>query len=141
MAAMQPHRRGLPEKDRLSEKAISVLGRLNLFGRISDEMLEAGRKYAATVNAYRAVIGAVDPLMQPIPGFGRVISDEEAKRRTVAYNDSIEAIGYMVFGSLKPAKAVSKAAVYDDPAYGSFQDLHLGLSTLAKFYGLTGRNR
>lgn len=134
LAALQPHRRALPEKHRLSEKAVTVLGRLNLFGRITDEQLEAGRKYAAGVNAYRAVIGAIDPLMAAAPGFGKGIPDDEAKRRKEVYDAAFEILQDL---GNKPIRAVNRAAVYEDACYGTLDDLLLGLSTLVRFYGLT----
>lgn len=138
LAALQPHRRVLPEKHRMSEKATTVLGRLNLFGRITDEQLEAGRKYAAGVNAYRAVIGAIDPLMAPAPGYGGDISKEEAKRRKDVYDAAFECLQDK---GNKPIRAVNRAAVYDEPAFGILEDLQLGLATLVSHYGLLTSRR
>jgi hypothetical protein len=138
LAAMQPHRRQLPEKDRLSEKAVTVLGRLNLFGRITDEQAEAGRKYAAGVNAYRAVIGSMDPLMSPAPGFGKGMSDEEAIRRKEAYDAAFELLSQL---GNRPIRAVNKAAVYENTAYGAIDDLRLGLNALVRHYGLLTASR
>jgi len=45
-------------EDRMSEKAESLLGRLNLNGIISEKMHDAGVRYAAVAGAYRAVIEA-----------------------------------------------------------------------------------
>lgn len=57
-SSRQPHRRGLSEDDRFSEKAESMLGRFNLRHIISDAEHDAGALYAAVVGAYRSVIEA-----------------------------------------------------------------------------------
>ena len=134
LAALQPHRRDLPESERLSPKAITTLGQLNLQRRITDEQYEAGERYRAVVNAYRAVICAVDPLMAPAPGWGRDLSDDEARRRTEAYNSAYIALWRAGQG---PAKWVSRVAIYDETCpISAFPDLVRGLQALAIHYGL-----
>jgi hypothetical protein len=57
LSSLQPHRKWLPEAMRLSEKAVNMLGCLNLKGLISDEQHEAGRLFSVALGAYRSVIG------------------------------------------------------------------------------------
>lgn len=70
-ASRQPHRKALPEDDRLSYLAESVLGRLSLMHKdkapkrgeqperlITREQCDAGFRFAEIVGAYRSVIGA-----------------------------------------------------------------------------------
>jgi hypothetical protein len=60
LTARQPHRRWLPAELRLSEKAATPLGGLNLVGVLSDEQYEAGRRYQVVVGEYRVSIGIPD---------------------------------------------------------------------------------
>jgi hypothetical protein len=58
IAAENPDRRELPAALRLSEKAGTALGRLNITGRISDNQHEAARRYAVVVGAFLRMSGA-----------------------------------------------------------------------------------
>lgn len=136
LASLQPHRRNLPENLRLSEKATTVLGKLSLFSRITDEHYQAGLLYQRVVNAYRAVIGSIDPLLAPVPGFNRTIGDEEARRRKAAYASAFE---FLMEAGQRSAVAVARAAVYDNPDYGTLDDLKRGLGKLVQHFGLTVR--
>jgi len=134
LASLQPHRRDLPEKHRLSEKATTVLGKLNLFGWITDEQWQAGNIYKRGVNAYRAVIGSIDPLNSPAPGFSGEITPEEARHRKEVYDlafEALDAVGNVIL------RTVNRAAIYDSPDYGSLELLKRGLTTLERHYGLT----
>lgn len=136
LMAMQPHRRDLPAADRMSPKAITTLGQLNLTRRISDAQYEAGERYREVVNRYRAVIGSIDPLMAPQWG-SWPLSDDEAKNRTEAYNDA-----YMVVwrSGQAAAKWVSRVAVYDETCpISAFPELVCGLQALAVHFGLVRR--
>lgn len=58
VAALNPDRRELPAALRLSEKAGTALGRLNLTGAITDNHHEAARRYAVVVGAFLSMSGA-----------------------------------------------------------------------------------
>jgi hypothetical protein len=137
----------LPEKDRLSEKAATPLGGLNILGVITNEEYEAGRRFAGIVMAYRAVIEAPNPAPGGIDHQGRGhISDDESKRRKAAY-DGVYERGFDGIQSrpLRWAarKWVKDVAVYDQSCPGGLplEALKLGLSTLATYFGLTGTGK
>jgi hypothetical protein len=137
LMAMQPHRRDLPIDTRLSPKAITTLGQLNLQRRITDAQFEAGERYRTIVNSYRAVIGSIDPLCQPKPGRGVVLSEAEAERRTKAYNDAYIAV---FSAGQDAAKWVRRVAIYDETCpISAFPSLTCGLFALAVHFGLTKR--
>lgn len=58
IAALNPDRRCLPISQRLSEKAGTLLGRLNLVGQISDGEYEAGTRYQRIVAQYLQMANA-----------------------------------------------------------------------------------
>jgi hypothetical protein len=146
----QPHRRSLPEADRMSEKAESPLGRLNLKHVISDEEFEAGQRYARDVGTYRASIGAP----ATTAGSGRrrhCLADVTATADTCRaypedcaclrakqrYDDLLETLSG---AGQRAAKNVASAAVQaQDIRFEEIVYLRAGLRILAHFYGLTGR--
>lgn len=145
MAAEQPHRRWLPEAHRLSEKAGTVLGGLNLIGRISNDQYEAGRRFSVIVGAYRSVIGAPRGTSDGGKGYACVGSAACPAEtciclaRTNKYNRAYEALWD---GGQLATKAVNRTAVHDEPCPEHNMDLlRWGLDALAKHFGLTGKGR
>lgn len=150
--ARQPHRRVLPAADRLSERAESPLGRLNLREIISDEQYEAGARYAAVVGAYRATIEAP----RVTGGSGRGVECTTAwtgsaawcraypgecrcTLRKARYDDAYDAV---FSAGQRAAKAVARVAVHREAiADSDIGYLVAGLSALARHFGLTDRRR
>lgn len=56
LAALQPHRRGLPVNARLSQDATTELGRAFLRGQITEAEHLAGQEYARRIGQYRATV-------------------------------------------------------------------------------------
>lgn len=56
LAGEQPHRSWLPEQARMSAKASTPFGCLNLLGSITDNQYEAGQRYMVIVARYRSSI-------------------------------------------------------------------------------------
>lgn len=102
LSAEQPHRRHLPPDMRLSEKAETPFGCLNLMGAISNEQFEAGQRYRSIVAEYCSSIGA--PLGGFPQGRGYPCKGEpqcglvdgappcECRRRKIAYDQAFEAL-------------------------------------------------
>jgi hypothetical protein len=140
MAALQPHRVWLPADRRLSEKAETPLGGLNLIGVISDEQYEAGRWYASVVARYRTSIEAPNPSPASIAGEGGggvvYLSREQAEQRKDEYDRAFEAV---FEAGQKAARTVARVAVYGEACPRGFMpDLIRGLQALAVHRGLTG---
>jgi hypothetical protein len=142
-AALWPSRSHLKAKDRLSEKASTPLGGLNLHKIITDEEYEAGRRFAGIVMRYRAVIEAPNPSPGGMDraGMGHMEQDE-AERRKADY-DAVYERGFDRIESRAmrwaARKWVKDVAVYDQscPAGVAMEALKLGLSSLAAHFGLT----
>ena len=137
-----PCRSHLPQKARLSDKAATPLGGLNLLGVITDEQYEAGRRYAGIVMRYRAVIEAPNPAPGGMDHGGRgYIDPEEAMRRKGLYDAAYAAFSVIpsVSDRQRAQKWVKTVAVYDEACPGGkpLEALILGLSTLAIYFGLT----
>lgn len=145
LASQQPHRRWLPEKVRLDQKADSVLGCLNLINVISDDQHEAGQRYARIVGQYQASIGTPTALsgngkgyickpmhcMRPPAGVETIC---ECRRRKEHYDAAFAAV---IEGGQKAAKVVARVAVWNEPyPRGQLGDLKRGLSALAKHFGI-----
>jgi hypothetical protein len=142
-----PSRSHLPAKDRLSEKAATPLGGLNILGVITNEEYEAGRRFAGIVMRYRAVIEAPNPAPGGNDQGGRTfIPMDESERRTVDYNQAHNK-GFAAIEDFslrqKARKWVKDVAVYDESCPGGLpmEALKLGLSTLATYFGLTGTRK
>ena len=143
LAAAQPHRRCLPEADRLSEKAGTVIGCLNLLGRISDDQYEAGKRYSVIVGAYRAMIGVPQGLsgggkagncwgIAPCPSETCV-----CLARKNRYDDA-----YCAIRTHAAHLAVNAVAIHDhDISPDQLIHLRAGLSALARHFGLTGKGK
>jgi hypothetical protein len=140
LAAAQPHRHWLPEAHRLSERAGTVLGGLNITKRISDEMYEAGRRYGIVVGKYRSVIGTPTGLHgsgrgYDCPGLACLVSERfcECVDRKARFMRAYEAIrGHRAHIAVNRV-AVHDAQIPDD----ELEYLRLGLLSLAVHFGLT----
>lgn len=161
MAALQPGRIGLPEALRTDERAESVLGCLNLINStskrtsgnrpgITDDQFRAGRRYGEIVGAYLAQMGIPGSVLQGRGGQGCVGAlDCPADtclclRRTKSYMRAHEAISACASPQL--AHLVHKAVrwvVIDNhpPDADQFEYLKLGLSALARHFGLTNHRK
>lgn len=82
----QPHRKGLPAKQAGDQRLENRLGELHFIGAITSAELAAGRWYQRVVARWRAVMSVADPALQPIPGRGGDIPEEEAQERVKEYN-------------------------------------------------------
>jgi hypothetical protein len=152
-AAMNPERRHLPPGLRLSEKASSLLGRLNLISEITDEQFEAGRRYERIVRAYHALccaprLGQMKPLFRSedspdaiLDGSAVRVADDDGERTQSRYFDAYEAIGEHVGAENQNRvhKAVNRVAINDHACYpDQLPWLKLGLTALSDHFGLTG---
>lgn len=138
LAARQPHRVWLPDKYRLSEKAATPLGGLNLVGAITDSQYDAGSNYVVVVARYRATIG------MPLAGFtgsARSIACKghkgcdpcECRRRKERYDDAFAAVSE---AGNRAARAVARVAVHGQACEaGEMDNLRRGLDALAKHFG------
>ena len=144
MAALNPDRRGVPVALRASERAGSVLGRLNLNNRISDHECEAGQRYAVIVGAYRASIGVPAHLAGNGRGYGcdpeycGVFPNEcVCQARKNRYDDA-----YCAIRTHAAHLAVNAVAIHDqDISPDQLVHLREGLAALARHFGLTGGRR
>lgn len=153
-SALQPHRRDLPEPLRLSEKAGTVLGRLNLTGFISDQQHEAGQRFQVVVGEYTASIGAPrdgggagkgypcrpgwDAELERMRCFS-LTGECECRRRKDAFNEACRAL---LDAGHRAAVAVSHVAVWDESTPSGYGDcLKRGLTALVRHYGLDQRKR
>jgi hypothetical protein len=141
IAIHQPHRRDVPESQRHDAKAGTVLGRLELGGKITREQFLAGEWYAGVVRRYRQVIMAPNCNPGSISGATIVgsggpvhIEDEEAQRRKSVYDAAFELLDRI---GQRVAKAVAHTAVHDRPAGDGLNLLLIGLEALAVHRGLT----
>lgn len=139
LAAAQPHRAWLPESKRMDERADSILGCLNLIGKLTDEQAEAGRRYAVAVGRYRATIEGPSATSgsgrayacNPLCDYGP--DDCECHQRRKRYNDLYEALAG---AGRKPMLAVNSVAIQGKQ--GDLYALRSGLDALVRHLGLTG---
>jgi hypothetical protein len=143
IAQLHPDRQCLPTGLRSHQSAGTPLGRLNLKGHITDEQLEAGRKYARDVRLFQAVYGGPKPFASGIdPGAagGQVVpiplQVAEIARRIEAYDGAFKALWA---AGQKASRAVARLAVYDEwlPVGVTLEHLQNGLHALVNHYGLT----
>lgn len=146
IAVAHPDRRGLPEHQRLHQNAGNPLGRLALAGVITDEQLEAARRYARDCRLYQQVIGCPKPdapSLNPLAAGGRGIvtfGKEEIARRLADYDAAFRAVWA---SGQRAARAVARMAFYGEwlPLGATLDDLKRGLSALVHHYGLTTRRK
>jgi hypothetical protein len=141
IAIRQPDRQDIPVALRHDAKAGTVLGRLQLGGKITHEQYMAGEWYAGVVRRYRQVIMAPNCNPGSISGVTIVgssgpmhIEDEEAQRRKSVYDAAFELLDKI---GQRVAKAVAHTAVHDRPAGDGLNLLLIGLEALAVHRGLT----
>jgi hypothetical protein len=146
IAVAHPDRRGLPPSQRTHQNAESPLGRLNLARVISDEQLEAGRRYARDCQRYHQVIGCPSPnaaaLDMSRTGGRSVVtfSPQEITDRRETYDAAFRAVWNT---GARAARAVARMAFYGEtlPRGTTMDDLIRGLSALVHHYGLTTRRK
>lgn len=150
MAANNPDRRSLPAALRLSEKAGSVIGCLNLHNVISNEMYEAGRRYSAIVGAFLAMANAPRGLGGKGLGYGCTAAADCPQdtcicfARTKKYNDAYEVVSRAGTPAQGRAAhmAIKRAAIFDQAISDhQVEPLRLGLRALARHLGLTNHRR
>lgn len=143
-AGRQPHRRGLPEGDRLDERGESPLGQLALQGAIEEPQYEAGQRYAVIVGEYRTVIEAPRQMAGSGRGFecwadSVCNSDPDqciCRIRRTRYNSAYEALAQ---AGRCAAIMVARVCVHrEEMCVGDMWALRRGLSSLAQHFGLTG---
>lgn len=139
----QPHRRDLPEDLRLSEKAGTVLGRLNLMGFISDHQHEAGQRFQVVVGEYLSSIGAPrggGGAGRGYPCDGSPNCDPcECLVRKLAFREACKALDD---AGHRAGVAVAHVAVHGEPLVeGFYWWLKRGLTALVRHYGLDQRKR
>jgi hypothetical protein len=146
IAMRHPERQGLPVEMRIDQAAGTPLGRFKLLGLISDDMLEASKRYARDVRQYLMVFGAPSPnapsldLSAGSRGMPIPLDEGEIGQRLSNYNAAFEAV---YDAGHRAARAVARMAVYDErlPEGATLADLTRGLSALAHHYGLTGTRK
>lgn len=138
MAALQPHRRGLPDPE--SEHATTELGRMFLQNKITEPQFLAGQEYARRIGQYRATICGPRTTV----GAGRwpgcnpeFCSDEcECLRR----KQDVQELQEVIMEKGLAVEIVTRHVVaYDLPVVSNLNYLHLGLQALATHLHLTNR--
>lgn len=146
MAESWPHRRDVPAAQRSSERAESVLGRLNLNTRINGPEYEAGRRFAVIVGAYRAVIGTPRGMSGSGKGYAcnpsACLMDSAhclCELRTARFRDATRALQ---LAGQNAYNFTYRTAVTDlECQTDALVHLRAGLSVLAKHFGLVGKGR
>lgn len=140
----QPHRSGLPEDLRSSEKAATPLGRLYLMGFLSEEQHEAGERFQVIVGEYLSSIAS--PTMHGAAGRGYDCFPEECSvnRRycecKMRKERFMEACQNLLAIDHKAGVAVSHVAVHSENCpLGFFRWLKLGLDALVDHFKLNAR--
>lgn len=146
MAALQPHRRALPEDARLSSEATTELGRAFLRGQITEPEHLAGQEYARRIGQYRATVCGP----RATSGAGRWSGcnpdrcrldggDCECLRRRRDYQELQE----VVAGEGRRVEmAVNRIVAHDqEPSLNDIILLSVGLSALARHLHLTNRQK
>lgn len=147
LAPQQPGRRELLEKFRLSERAESNIGRLNLLEEITNEQYTAGRRYAVLVGSYLAMANAP----RGTAGSGRAqgcageLNCPADTCRCLAltrrYMDAYEAVSEAA--GRRGHMALNHVVIWDRPASSADQIIHLklALQALAEHLGLTNQRK
>jgi hypothetical protein len=140
-----PHRRPVPESERLDPLAGSNLGILVLIKTITREQYDAGVSYERIVARYRISICAPNPLrgardMLSVTGKqSNVDAGDEDKRRT-EYNETVHTLTQ--HAGRRGLVAVNQLVIHNEmPHLSGLKDLINGLSALAAHFRLTSRGR
>lgn len=154
LAAVQPHRRGLPDALKLAKEADTELGRMYLMGELRDprdpdigwKRHEAGERYRTIVKAYLASIESprdAPSLGKPYPctgdpncGLDESLPACECRARKIAYNAAFEALSE---AGHRAQVEVAHVAVHDRKC-GNIDYLVRGLDALVRHL-LTNRRR
>jgi hypothetical protein len=146
LAAKQPHRAWLPERQRLDQRAASPFGCLNLFGVLTDRQYRAGMRYAAVVGKYRAVIESPRATAGTGRGYdcpGDLACGRDSQRscecreRKARYDAAFAALSE---AGQRATRAVARVAVYGEQCpTGALDHLKRGLDALAVHFGLLVR--
>lgn len=144
LAAANPDRRDLPEKLRLSEKASSQIGKLNLLNQLTDQQYEAGRRFQVIVGAFRAVIGT--PRGTSGGGKGYLCQPESClmdstnclcELRTANFR---ECCSVLIGVGQRVYNCTYRTAISDEPANGDeLACVKLGLNALVRLFGIDKR--
>jgi len=142
IAAENPDRRELPAALRLSEKAGTALGRLNLTGQITNNQHEAARRYAVIVGAFLSMSGAPTAMSGNGRGYdciGAYPCQEKhciCQERESAYRSANFAL--LSRAGYRGYVAVYGTAINDRPCPDDQRPvLACGLDALAEHFGLT----
>jgi hypothetical protein len=115
IAATMPHRRGLPERLQLNQRAECVLGRMSLHGEITNLQFLAGQAWASMVGSYVATINAPHALAGTGKGYDCVpnclLWQCECARRREHYQRAFEAV--MKTAQNRGMKALNHVAIHD----------------------------
>lgn len=149
MAEQWPHRIGLPAALRSHERAESEIGRLNLANRISEQEYEAGRRYSVIVGAYLSMANAPRGMAGQGRGYDCVgamdcpVDTCICLARTQRFQRAYEAIGDLGWKVAHRAhKAINRVVIQDFVCFADeVEALKLGLSVLARHFGLTNQQR
>jgi hypothetical protein len=137
----QPHRAGLPDALRGSEKAGTVLGRLNLLGKLTDHQHEAGQRFAVIVGRYRSSIGA--PTGTHSGGKGMGCNPEQCDPEDCACLSAKQAFAQasraLLDAGHRAQVAVWLVTVHDQRYSGYLPLLIRGLNALVRHFGLDTR--
>lgn len=144
MAALQPHRRDLPENIRTSERAESVIGKLNLLKVLDEQQYEAGRRFAVITGAFRAAIqvprttGGNGRGYPCLPGYCLINSEHcECEQRIRRFNECVSVLMHV---SQRSYNQVYRTAVSDEVCdLDNMPHLIWGLNALVRYFGLTNR--
>ncbi len=135
LAARQPHRQCASGLEALDVRLENPLGRLNFLGIISNELYEAGKRYADLKMAYLQAVGAPYPFPESI-GDGRLIAGPMGSPSNL-YCEDIErrlrsAASALKRGGPTLMRDVEAVAVYEQTHMAPA--LKLGLSILAHHF-------
>ena len=138
----QPHRAWLPQEHRLSEKAVDLLGCLNLKGIITDEQHEAGRRFSVEHGAYLSTIGG--PTAIAGNGHGMGCNPERCDVQLCYCRYAAEQYLSALF-ALSASGEACKVAVEMVALHGQrphfMAELRFGLDALVDHFGLTGSEK
>lgn len=145
LSSLQPHRRDLPEDQRLDPLASSALGRSRLQGLITEEQMEAGRQFAVCVGRFRSIFrlsgsgGNGTGRSCPAGGCGDVSDDCLCQGSFDRYNKAHDALA----GAGRHAVLAVKAVAIEDREClpHTLDDLKRGLTALHEHFGLVARGR
>jgi hypothetical protein len=139
IAALMPHRRALPERLQLNQRAECVLGRMSLHGEITNLQFLAGQAWASMVGSYVATINAPHALAGTGKGYDcppDCLGECECSRRRERYQRAFEAV--MVSAQQRGMKALNHTVIHDrECPIHWMPHLRWALTALVHHLGLT----